>query len=205
MKVLPTQTRAKQKRSALITVAKECFAKYGYDNTTAKSIASSAGVATGTFYQYFNNKDDILCVIAQQRIEDLYQQVPSAKELFTLSEKAQKNSAKADASQDIFHYVLHLIYAFHEEAPELHQVLEQRKALDPKLAEILGQGEILLDERVLLFVQSFNIKNANAVAFNLFAMAEGLVHRHVFGNPTQSKATTLHLGAVMLASYFDHL
>ncbi|MFT7403644.1 TetR/AcrR family transcriptional regulator [Zhongshania sp.] len=205
MKALPIQTRAKQKRAALIAAAKKCFVEYGYDNTTAKSIANCAGVATGTFYQYFDNKEDILCVIAQQRIEDLYQQVPSAKELFTLSEKAQKNSVKADATQAIFLYVLELIYAFHEEAPELHQVLEQRKALDPRLAEILGQGETLLDERVLLFVQSFNIKNANGVAFNLFAMAEGLVHRHVFGNPSQSKATTLQLGAVMLASYFDHL
>jgi AcrR family transcriptional regulator len=205
MKALPIQTRAKQKRTALITAAKECFSGHGYDNTTAKSIASCAGVATGTFYQYFDNKEDILCVIAEQRIDDLYQQVPSAKELFTLSDKVQKNSAKANATQDIFRYVLDLIYTFHEEAPELHQVLEQRKALDPRLAEILGQGETLLDERVLLFVQSFNINNANTVAFNLFAMAEGLVHRHVFGNPTQSKATTLQLGAIMLASYFDNL
>jgi len=69
----------------------------------------------------------------------------------------------------------------------------------------LKQGEILLDERVLHFVRSFNIENAEAVAFNLFAMAEGLVHRHVFGKPDQSKEATLELGASMLASYFEHL
>ncbi|MFQ3323098.1 MAG: AcrR family transcriptional regulator [Pseudomonadales bacterium] len=205
MKALPTQTRAKQKRGALIIAATECFAEHGYDNTTAKTIASAANVATGTFYQYFDNKEDMLRVIAQQRMEDLYQQVPSAKELFALSEKAYKDSAKAGTTQQIFHHVLELIYAFHEQAPELHQVLEQRKELDPELAEILAQGEILLHERVLQFVQSFNIKTADAVAFNLFAMAEGLVHRHVFGNPTQSKAVTLQLGAAMLASYFDNL
>jgi hypothetical protein len=56
-----------------------------------------------------------------------------------------------------------------------------------------------------MFVQSFNINNADAVAFNLFAMAEGLVHRHVFACSTQSKDVTLQLGAVMLASYFDNL
>ncbi|MFT4997638.1 MAG: AcrR family transcriptional regulator [Kiritimatiellia bacterium] len=205
MKALPTQARAKQKRCILIIAATECFTSNGYENTTAKTIASAANVATGTFYQYFDNKEDMLRVIAQQRMEDLYQQVPSAKELFALSEKAHKDSLKAGTTQEIFHHVLKLIYAFHEQAPELHQVLEQRKELDPELAEILEQGEILLHERVLQFVQSFNIKTADAVAFNLFAMAEGLVHRHVFGNPTQSKATTLQLGAVMLASYFDNL
>jgi AcrR family transcriptional regulator len=205
MKALPTQARAKQKRCILIIAATECFTSNGYENTTAKTIASAANVATGTFYQYFDNKEDMLRVIAQQRMEDLYQQVPSAKELFALSEKAHKDSLKAGTTQEIFHHVLKLIYAFHEQAPELHQVLEQRKELDPELAEILEQGEILLHKRVLQFVQSFNIKTADAVAFNLFAMAEGLVHRHVFGNPTQSKATTLQLGAVMLASYFDNL
>jgi AcrR family transcriptional regulator len=205
MKALPTQARAKQKRGALIISATECFVEHGYDNTTAKTIASAASVATGTFYQYFDNKEDMLRVIAQQRMDDLYQQVPSAKELFALSEKAHKDSLKAGTTQEIFHHVLELIYAFHEQAPELHQVLEQRKELDPELAEILAQGEVLLHERVLQFVQSFNIKTPDAVAFNLFAMAEGLVHRHVFGKPTQSKAITLQLGAAMLASYFDNL
>jgi AcrR family transcriptional regulator len=205
MKAIPTQARAIQKRAALITAATQCFVNHGYSDTTAKTVASLAGVATGTFYQYFDNKEDLLRVIAKQRMEDLYKQIPSVKALLVLSEKAQKDSEKSGTTQQIFHTVLKLIYAFHEQSPQLHQVLEQRKALDPKLAEILGQGENLLHERVLMFVQSFNINNADAVAFNLFAMAEGLVHRHVFACSTQSKDVTLQLGAVMLASYFDNL
>lgn len=205
MKVLPTQARAKRKREALIIAATECFAGCGYDNTTAKTIASAASVATGTFYQYFDNKEDMLRVIAQQRMEDLYRQVPSAKEFFVLSERTHKGKPEAGTTQEIFHHVLELIYTFHEQAPQLHQVLEQRKELDPELEQILAQGETLLQARVLQFVQSFNIKTTDAVAFNLFAMSEGLVHRHVFGKPTQSKAVTLQLGATMLASYFDNL
>jgi AcrR family transcriptional regulator len=205
MKAIPVQTRAKQKRCALIAAATQCFVSHGYNNTTAKSVAIQAGVATGTFYQYFENKEDMLRVIALQRMEDLYEQVPSANEFFALSEQVQQSSTKVGTTQQIFHHVLELIYAFHEQAPELHQVLEQRKALDPELAKILDQGEDLLHGRVLLFVQSFNIKSPDAVAFNLFAMAEGLVHRHVFGSPNQSKAVTLQLGAAMLSSYFDNL
>jgi len=205
MKVIPTQARAIQKRSDLISAATECFANHGYNDTTAKMVANLAGVATGTFYQYFDNKEDMLRVIAKQRMENLYQEVPSVKELFTLSQNTQKDSLKVGTTQQIFQHVLELIYAFHEHSPELHQVLEQRKELDPALKSILAKGENLLHERVLLFVNSFNIKDADAVAFNLFSMAEGLVHSHVFGNPTQSKAVTLQLGAAMLASYFDNL
>ncbi len=47
MKALPIQARAKQKRSALIAAATKCFVEHGYDNTTAKTIASAASVATG--------------------------------------------------------------------------------------------------------------------------------------------------------------
>ncbi len=205
MKVIPSQARAKQKRAALIAAASECFVSYGYHNTTAKTVASKAGVATGTFYQYFENKEDMLRVIAKQRMEELYQQVPSATEFLELSSKAETASVKPGATERIFHQVLELIYAFHEQAPELHQILEQRKELDPELAEILGQGEKMLYDRVLMFVNRFNIENADAVAFNLFAMAEGLVHRQVFGCPKQSKVLTLQLGAAMLASYFDNL
>jgi len=238
MKAIPSQARAKQKRVALIAAASECFVSYGYHNTTAKTVASKAGVATGTFYQYFENKEDMLRVIAKQRMEELYQQVPSATEFLELSSNVEKATVKPGATERIFHQVLELIYAFHEQAPELHQILEQRKELDPELAEILGQGEKMLFheqapelhqileqrkeldpelaeilgqgekmlyDRVLMFVNRFNIENADAVAFNLFAMAEGLVHRQVFSRSMQSKALTLQLGAAMLASYFDNL
>jgi len=205
MKAIPSQARAKQKRVALIAAASECFVSYGYHNTTAKTVASKAGVATGTFYQYFENKEDMLRVIAKQRMEELYQQVPSATEFLELSSNVEKATVKPGATERIFHQVLELIYAFHEQAPELHQILEQRKELDPELAEILGQGEKMLYDRVLMFVNRFNIENADAVAFNLFAMAEGLVHRQVFSRSMQSKALTLQLGAAMLASYFDNL
>jgi AcrR family transcriptional regulator len=203
MKTLPTQARAKQKRTALIAAASDCFIQLGFDNTTAKAIASCAGVATGTFYQYFENKEDMLRIIAQQRMDALYQQVPSTNDTIALSQSALNNSTAT--THGVFQHVLELIYAFHEEAPALHQVLEQRKELDPELAKILEQGEDLLQQRVLLFVQSFNVKEAEAIAFNLFAMAEGLVHRHVFSKSNQSKETTLQLGAAMLASYFDYL
>jgi AcrR family transcriptional regulator len=205
MKAIPRQARAKQKRADLISAASECFINYGYHDTTAKLVASRAGVATGTFYQYFDNKEDMLRLIAKQRMDALYQQVSSAKALPVLSDTTQIGSASTGSTQQIFHHVLELIYAFHAQAPELHQVLEQRKEQDPELAEILSQGESLLHQRVLIFVQSFNIEDADAVAFNLFAMAEGLVHRHVFGQPKQSKALTLQLGAAMLASYFDNI
>ncbi|MEE4244307.1 MAG: TetR/AcrR family transcriptional regulator [Kangiellaceae bacterium] len=197
MKPLPKQARARQKRRSLITAAQQCFVADGFDVTTAKSIAEQAGVATGTFYQYFDNKEDILRIVAAQRMTELDKQLPEAA--FPVAQEQSKDVS------ELFLEVLELIYQFHQEAPELHQVLEQRRDNDPALAEILDAGEAKLQERVLAFVRRFNPSDAETIAFNLFAMAEGIVHRHVFREAPQSKQQTLKLGAEMLASYFKQI
>ena len=107
-----------------------------------------------------------------------------------------------------FRRILSLIYDYHESDPKLHQILEHRRHCDEALATILNEGEAILEQRVRLFVQSFNIDNAEAIAFALFAMAEGLVHRHVFHDESKhriDKTQVIDQGAEMLASYFASL
>jgi len=202
MKNTPVQARAKQKRTALINAAQQCFTELGYDNSTAKTIAASAGVATGTFYQYFDNKDDILRVIALERLNALYQEVPTTGDGVAIAESSGEPSS---STQQVFHQVLGLIYDFHAQAPELHRVLEQRRGLDASLEELLNQGEARLQKRILRFVKSFNTAAPELIALNLFAMAEGLVHQHTLGRSSYTKHEVLDYGSQMLASYFEHL
>ncbi len=197
MKAKPVQKRALQKMLALIDASRQSFVEAGYENTTAKVIAARAGVATGTFYQYFDNKDDMLRVIAAQRLNELSEQIPASEAKMSALER---DSSVARPTELLFLQVLTLIYDFHEQAPELHQVLEQRRGMDSELNEILDQGEALLEQKVRLFVQSFNVENPDVVAFNLFAMAEGLVHRHVFGSSKIPKDKMITAGAKMLTA-----
>ena len=48
-----------QKRNALLKSAYELFTTIGYHKTTIMAIALKAGVAKGTFYLYFKDKEDI--------------------------------------------------------------------------------------------------------------------------------------------------
>ncbi len=48
------------KRKEILTAAIDVFARKGYSKTKIKEIADKAGVATGTVYLYFQNKDDLL-------------------------------------------------------------------------------------------------------------------------------------------------
>lgn len=48
------------KRQAIIEAAKELFTNEGYETTTIAQVARKAGVAVGTVYLYFKNKNELL-------------------------------------------------------------------------------------------------------------------------------------------------
>ncbi len=60
-----TQVRQRQILEAAVTV----FAEKGYHRATIKDIARTAGVADGTIYNYFKNKQDVMLNIVNQLAE----------------------------------------------------------------------------------------------------------------------------------------
>jgi len=74
---VPKQERALLKRNALIESGRTLFIEKGYEQTTAKEIASHAGVATGTFYRYFSDKRQLLMSLLENRIDSLMPPEPT--------------------------------------------------------------------------------------------------------------------------------
>ena len=60
-----------EKRERILQAAISVFADKGFYDTRVSEIAKAAGVADGTIYLYFENKDDVLISIFQDRIEKL--------------------------------------------------------------------------------------------------------------------------------------
>ena len=54
------EQKKKQKRSALLNSAYKLFSTNGFSDTTIRDITRNAGVAKGTFYLYYEDKEDIL-------------------------------------------------------------------------------------------------------------------------------------------------
>jgi len=57
------------KRQKILAGALKAFAKKGFYNTKVSEIADEAGVADGTIYLYFDNKDDLLISLFEDRME----------------------------------------------------------------------------------------------------------------------------------------
>lgn len=66
---MPKQERAQLKRNALLDSGRILFLSKGYEQTTAKEIALHAGVATGTFYRYFEDKRQLLMALLEDHID----------------------------------------------------------------------------------------------------------------------------------------
>lgn len=67
-----TQVRAPaaDKRDAILKAAIRIFARHGFFNAQVADVARAAGVAAGTVYLYFRNKDDLLVSIFEKTMRE---------------------------------------------------------------------------------------------------------------------------------------
>jgi len=79
-----------EKRETIMNAAIDEFADYGLENASTNRIVKNSGIAKGSFYQYFEDKQDVfmhmLEVIEQQELEFF------------------KNEHPPDRNMDVFHY-----------------------------------------------------------------------------------------------------
>lgn len=67
----PTSRRTSDKRERILEAAVKVFARNGFYNAKVSEVASEAGVADGTIYLYFKNKDDLLISAFEDRMQKI--------------------------------------------------------------------------------------------------------------------------------------
>jgi TetR/AcrR family fatty acid metabolism transcriptional regulator len=63
--------RNPEKRQRILDAALKVFATRGFYNARVSEVAAEAGVADGTIYLYFENKDDLLISLFEERMQRL--------------------------------------------------------------------------------------------------------------------------------------
>ena len=67
----PATARGARTRAALISAARAVFERDGYLDTKLADITKEARCATGSFYTYFANKEEIFAAVLEQAQEDM--------------------------------------------------------------------------------------------------------------------------------------
>jgi TetR/AcrR family fatty acid metabolism transcriptional regulator len=75
------------KAARILRAATKVFSQKGYVQATISEIAKLAGVAEGTVYEYFKNKEDLLLSIPQQHYQGLIEKAP---QLFLIKDPLKK-------------------------------------------------------------------------------------------------------------------
>lgn len=75
MKQSVQSKKTSEKHRRIIEAAIKVFARNGFYNSKVSEIAREAGVADGTIYLYFQNKDDILISLFEEEMNNVLEQV----------------------------------------------------------------------------------------------------------------------------------
>jgi AcrR family transcriptional regulator len=178
---VPTQERAVRTRAALVEAAQHEFSRHGYAATTARSIAKAANVSTGSFYQYFVDKDAVLRELGRSRFEDVARRVLAY--LDVEGRRPDDPAVAADVVRDRLRGVVDAVADYHREDPGLHEVLTERRHHDPELERLTSAAEAILIAKIAELLRWWgHVGDVEATAFVVFGMVEGTVHAHVLGH-----------------------
>jgi TetR/AcrR family fatty acid metabolism transcriptional regulator len=189
--------RTTDKRERILRGAIEVFARKGFYATRVSEIAKAAGVADGTIYLYFKNKDDVLICIFEDRITKL---------LAFLRGELEKVSSVEDRLRLIVELQLGLLEGQRDLAEVITVNLRQSSRLlkqyaAPLFTEYLdliagvvaeGQRDGLLRDDV----------SPRVVARGLWGALDGVALTWALGGARAGKPETLRRAASQIASVF---
>jgi len=135
---LPRRVDRERRRAELVEAAAAAFAAKGVAGAAVSDIVREAGVAQGTFYLYFDSRDDVILAVAERFGDTLVERIeqtaarPGAAvdKLLALGDTLREATAVGDAS-DLFEIM-------HQPGSRLlHDRLTEH--LSPRLAVIVEQ------------------------------------------------------------------
>ncbi|MCU0445836.1 MAG: TetR/AcrR family transcriptional regulator [Microscillaceae bacterium] len=178
---MKTETKTEVKKNDILRVARECFARYGFEKTTLDDIGRMAHLNKASLYYYFKNK------------EEIFMQVVLQESATFIGHLQMENQALQGAKNRILAY-LSARLKYYDEVVNLHQLsVESLQKLGPQfdefyhnvqkeekefLAQILQQG---------VANQEFSLHNSPEIAEAIMTVANAIKHEAYYN----SKAFTV--------------
>ncbi len=109
-----------QRAQEIVRAARELLADKSYQGASIKLIAKQAGIATGTFYLYFRNKEALFNAIVDEMYEDLIQAIVTERSKY--DNTLDKLQASMRAAIQLFVKEQHLAKIFLVQIPGANTV-----------------------------------------------------------------------------------
>ncbi len=148
------QKNKSAKYNKILNSAGAIFAEYGFYKATISQIAANAGVADGTLYLYFKNKDDILYQFISFKTDAVFKKMHAAVEKGKNAEDKLRYLIRCHLEE--FQNDKNMAIIFRSEVRYLRDIEPQIKDISKMyldlLSDIIEQGQIEGSMRQDLFV-----------------------------------------------------
>jgi TetR/AcrR family transcriptional regulator, fatty acid metabolism regulator protein len=151
------RVREGNKEKDIIEASIKVFAKEGFHQAKISTIAKVAGVATGSVYLYFKNKESILNKIFEELWQKIYTEASSLSK--------RKDMGPLEKFETLIDYVFDLFISNPSLAvvfvSEEHHLVRNRKSVIPNFYEkFLDEGEAIINEGIKsgVFISNINVK-----------------------------------------------
>jgi AcrR family transcriptional regulator len=163
------QARAERTYEALLAAAGEIFAEVGYDGAQTPDIARRAGVSTGAFYRYFDDKRQAFLEVVTRRLEQATTEV-----LAELKPERFRPTSQAGERRAI-ELVLDVLFdQIRRDAP-FERVLLEMSLRDPEVMAIRARFDALglgiLTQMIEDIIPRRVVPNARAAALVIHSAA----------------------------------
>lgn len=181
---IPKQERSIEKKNKIIRAAYELFNSKGYYETNTAEIAKQAGVATGSVYSYFEDKNDIFYYvidlymdIIMKRVEELSTQIP------------HKNL------NEIVEFYIYSFIEIHSMSKKFHNELSAQCMIDSDINNYYNEKKDLILEKILKILKDNKIilssTHKKEQLFIISEMIDSICHQFIYKNSTIDKKLML--------------
>ncbi len=185
---MPKQTfinLPEEKRQIIVNAAIEEFAEHGLDNASTNRIVANSGISKGSFYQYFEDKQDVfmylLTVLEREKIEYFKGKHPPSNNMDTfqyfrwmIKTGMEFNSANPRLTQAISRVLLGEGLYYGKHFTEIRQKTTQ--ALSAMIQQAIERGEVDPSVDVDLAVM---VMDTWSNAISTYILNEGMKHKDI--------------------------
>jgi len=125
---------AVDRRERIIANATELFAAKGYHGTTIDEIVQATGIAKGTFYIYFDSKEELLVEVIKRLIDDTLEKIDSKLEHEEGKDFIIRLETKGQELLDLYLKRSELLYMLLGETVGNQRLKEQSREVYSRLA-----------------------------------------------------------------------
>ena len=192
MNKIPQQKRSELTREKIIQAGIKLFSRDGYYSTSSKKIANAAGIAIGSFYNYFEDKKQLLFEIHRRHAQKVH-------EMIAASLKGLDVTDSSIDGRTLVRGIIEQTLIMHDYSPELHGELNVLSYKDKDFHKIKMRDEKRAIKMLITLLEpqkdALRVDDLEAAAYVLSQSIESTVHSiKILGAPINQKRLTDALG-----------